>query len=71
MDWGSAQSLRGRGSHMQMRIHPEIERNSTSGQTISASEISDLTGSGIERQAHPRESKAYLGREQLPADLGN
>jgi hypothetical protein len=45
MGWGSAQSLRGRGSHVQMRIQPEIERNPASGQAISASELFDLTGS--------------------------
>jgi len=44
MGWGSAQSLRGRGSHVQMRIQPEIERDPASGQAISASESFDLTG---------------------------
>ena len=63
MGWGPAQSLRGRGSHVQMRIQPEIERNPASGQAISASELFDLTGgawtgrstlglSGLD--AHPR-----------------
>jgi len=44
MGWGSAQSLRVRCSHVQMRIQLESGRNSPSGQAISASECFGLTG---------------------------
>ena len=44
MGWGSAQSLRERGSHVQMRVQPEIERNPASRKAISASRFLDLTG---------------------------
>jgi len=57
----SAQSLRGRGSHAQMRIQPEMERNSASGQTISAPELLDLTGISRSRRASKTGNLVVVG----------
>ena len=47
MGWGSAQSLRGRGSHVQMRIQPEIERNFANERTFWALRFLDPTAFGV------------------------
>ena len=82
MGWGSAQPVRGRGSRMQMRIQPEIERNFANERTFWALRFLDPTGSAsvgpcssafslsglVSGETPPATGIAPLQRPSRPAD---